>query len=90
MGHLDIVDAEEVLDESLKMPEDNFATSSPAPVDSHRTKRKIDEVANSEDEEEDLLTRSQPEAKITNARGEEFAGSRNTKNGMEDDETLLK
>lgn len=89
MGNLDIVDAEEVVDESLQMPEDNLAISSPAPIGFHGAKRKIDEVADSEDEEEDLLARSQPEAKITNARGGEFTGGRSTTNNTQDDDEML-
>lgn len=91
MGNLDLVDAEEVLDESLKMPEDALATSSPAPVDVQRAKRKRDEVADSEDEE-DLLAKTQeiPEATITNARGGQFTGHRMAVSVADEDEMLLK
>ena len=91
MGNLDLFDAEDVLVESLEMPEDALAASSPAPIDLQGAKRKRDEVADSEDEE-DLLARTQdsPEATITNARGGQFTGRRLAVSVADDGEMLLK
>ena len=51
MGNLGLEDAEEVEDQSLRMPED-MAPSSSAVNEPKPAKRKIDEVADSEDEDE--------------------------------------
>lgn len=50
MGNLGLEDAEEVEDQSIRMPEDILSSS--AAQELKTTKRKIDEVVDSEDEDE--------------------------------------